>query len=112
MRLYNALTFLQDAGLGEDYVSVYEIFGAGIIIQVDEALEEQTYLAQKLSDWFERPVIKEPHVDRGERIVLCLGGEDGRGPEREWDGFWDLSDLPDVYDDYEVDYDSIEFEGE
>lgn len=108
MRLYNALTFLQDAGLGDEFVSAYEIFGAGIIITVNEALEEQSYLAQKLSVWFDRPVIREPHVDQGGRIVLCLGGENGAGPESEWDGFWEPSELPYVYDEYE---ENIEFEG-
>ena len=110
MRLYNALAFLQDAGFGGDCVSVYETHGSGIIIGIDEALEERTPLARKLSYWFDRPVVKEPHVDAAERIVLCVGWPNWQGPEPEWDGFWDFEDLPYVYDDYETDYDAIPFE--
>ena len=107
MRLYDALTYLQDAGWGEEKISVYEKAGVCYMLSVDHALEEQSSLALKVSEWFDRPIIEEPHIDRGGRIVFCVGYVNGNHPEPEWDGFWDPEDLPFVYDDY-VDFDLVE----
>ena len=101
MILYDALAYLQDAGRGDQWVSVYEKHGAGIMISVNEALEENSRLARRLSEWFDRDIIAEPRLDGAERIVFCVGWPNGDEPDPEWDGYFDLDDLDYIYDDDE-----------
>lgn len=80
------------------------------MISVDEALEERSHLARRLSEWFDRDIIREPKIDGGGRVVFCVGYPNGNEPDPEWDGYFDLDDLDYIYDDDDDEYFDIDFD--
>ena len=87
MRLYEALEFMHDCGFGNQFVSIYQPNGAGVMTTVDEAMSEYGPRSSRVAPWFDLPVIEEPQIDAGNRWTLCVAYAEGR-PASNWDGFW------------------------
>lgn len=101
MRLYEALTFLQDAGFGQDMASIYLMFDRGVMLKIDDALEEEGFLASQVREWFDNRVIDEPHLDGGGRWVFNVGAVNGNHPDSDWDGFWTDAEFAELYENWD-----------